>query len=397
MAEKHPSNASLATAGLAWIAPLIAAQICIHGAMAGTRLAVPLTTLQLGGSAFLVGVLLSLFSGVSVLAALPVGRYVDRHGMQRTMQMAALSACLGAGAAAIYPNIVTLGIAAVGTGFATTVGLIAIQRYAGRRAHSADERKVVFSWLAIGPALSNFVGPVLAGFLLDHGGLRVCFAALATLPLATLWLIRFAPKDAVVAPDPAVPPSNSTAWELLSDAGVRRLLLVNWLLSMSWDVHTFVVPVVGHSLALSASAIGLVMGAFALSVTGVRILIPFVASRLDERRVLVACMVFTATVFALYPFAKTAVQMGVLSCLLGLSLGCVQPMILSALHMLTPDHRHGEALGLRMMVMSASGTVMPLVFGSLGAFAGVATVFWLAGGGVAAGSWVAKNLPLDEL
>jgi MFS family permease len=386
------SNFAIATQGLSWIVPLLLSQVCIHASMAGARLAVPLTTLQLGGSALSVGVLLSLFSGVAALLALPAGRFVDRHSLRLPVELSAVMACAGAACVAIVPNVITLGLAAIGTGFATTLGLVAIQRCAGRRAHTPDARKAVFSWLAIGPAISNFIGPVMAGFLLDHGGLRICFVVLAIMPLASLLFVRLTPNESASS---ASPGEKTTAWQLLADPSVRRLLFVNWLLSMSWDVHTFVVPVFGHAQALSASVIGMVMGAFALSVTGVRVLIPFVASRMDERQVLVVCMVFTAGVFAAYPFAKGAWQMGALSLLLGLALGCVQPMILSALHILTPDHRHGEALGLRMQVMSASGALMPMLFGSLGAAAGVATVFWLAGGGVAAGSWLARSLPLD--
>jgi hypothetical protein len=30
--------------------------------------------------------------------------------------------------------------------------------------------KQVFSWLAIGPAVSNFIGPFFAGLMIDHAG-----------------------------------------------------------------------------------------------------------------------------------------------------------------------------------------------------------------------------------
>ena len=43
-------------------------------------------------------------------------------------------------------------------------------------------------------------------------------------------------------PHAAPRPSARRAWDLLHAPGLRRLLLVNWLLSSSWDVHTFVVP-----------------------------------------------------------------------------------------------------------------------------------------------------------
>ena len=78
--------------------------------------------------------------------------------------------------------------------------------------------------------------------------------------------------------------------------------------------------------------------------------------------------------------------------LLGLTLGCVQPMIMSTLHHLTPDSRHGEALAFRSMAINASSTLMPLLFGAVGTVVGAAVLFWAVGGAVGAGSWVASRL-----
>jgi MFS family permease len=86
--------------------------------------------------------------------------------------------------------------------------------------------------------------------------------------------------------------------------------------------------------------------------------------------------------------------MGVCSVLVGLSLGGVQPMIMSTLHQITPEHRHGEALGLRLMAINTSSVAMPLLFGSLGAVVGVAGLFWCASASVSLGSrlaWQMRN------
>ena len=60
----------------------------------------------------------------------------------------------------------------------------------------------------------------------------------------------------------------------------------------------------------------------------------------------------------------TALTMGACSLLLGLALGMVQPMVMSMLHQITPEHRHGEAVGLRMMAINASSVAMPMLFGA---------------------------------
>jgi sugar phosphate permease len=173
---------------------------------------------------------------------------------------------------------------------------------------------------------------------------------------------------------------------LLREPLMRRLLLVNWLLSSCWDVHTFVVPVLGHERGFSASVIGAILGAFAIAATVVRVVLPFVATRVNEWTVVGSAMLATAVLFVAYPFMASPLAMGMCSVLLGLVLGSVQPMIMSTLHQITPGHRHGEALGLRLMTINASSVLMPLLFGTAGAVVGVSVVFWSVGVAVGAGS-----------
>ena len=84
--------------------------------------------------------------------------------------------------------------------------------------------------------------------------------------------------------------------------------------------------------------------------------------------------------------------MGACSVMLGLVLGAVQPMIMSTLHQITPEHRQGEALGLRLMSINASSVLMPILFGAAGAIAGVAPVFWVVGAAVGLGAHSAFKL-----
>ena len=64
--------------------------------------------------------------------------------------------------------------------------------------------------------------------------------------------------------------------------------------------------------------------------------------------------------------------MALCAVLLGLALGSVQPMIMSKLHQITPEQRHGESLALRSMAINLSSSLMPLLFGAAGGLLGVA-------------------------
>lgn len=380
------------------LARLILAQVCLHACMAGTRMAAPLLALREGYSPAAVGVLLALFALTQVFLALPAGRFADRNGLKRPIGYSVVAAMLGAGLAVAFPVFPVLCLAALLTGGATGVAVISLQRHVGRAATGALQLRRVFSWLSIGPAVSNFIGPFAAGLLIDHAGAapnsttgyRAAFFLMAVLPLACWLLVRPTRElpPVIVAPGSA----PASAWDLLRDPAFRKLMLVNWFLSSCWDVHTFVVPVLGFEKGISASVIGSILGAFAVAAAAIRMLMPLLAAHLREWRVLVGAMLMTAVLFAVYPLMGTALGMGVCSVLLGFALGTVQPMIMSMLHQITPEARHGEALGLRLMAINASSVVMPMLFGTMGAVIGIAGVFWATGAVVGAGARAAWGL-----
>ena len=394
-----------APAGASGFARLVVGHTLVHASMSGMRLAAPLLALHLGLGTVYVGVLLALYSLTQVFIALPVGRFVERHGLRRPLGWGALVAGSGALLCAAFPRFEVLCCAALLMGGATGLCMIALQRYVGRAARDGTELKRMFSWLSLGPAASNFVGPVLAGLCIDHfaqvlhgGGelaaFRAAFACLALLPLISWLLVRSAAGAQTLHPpangDGAQP--LASAWELLRAPRMRALLLVNWLLSSCWDVHTFVVPVLGHERQLSASVIGGILGGFAVAAALVRLLIPVVAAQAREWHVTTAAMLSTALLFAVYPLMHSAWAMAICSVLLGFSLGSVQPMIMSTLHHITPEPQRSQALALRLMAINASSVLMPLLFGSVGAVMGVSVLFWTVGSAVGLGSRAAWRL-----
>lgn len=372
------------------LARLIAGHIFLHACMAGMRMAAPLLALRQGHSALAVGMMLALFALTQVFLALPAGRYADRHGLLRPVAISVVLAAAGAGLAAALPVFPVLCLAALCTGGATGVASIALQRHVGRAAEGTTQLKQVFSWLAIGPAVSNFLGPFCAGLMIDHAGFPAAFLLLAFFPLATwLWVRPTVELPPVVRAEGEKP---GRAWELLREPVFRRLLACNWFLSFCWDVHTFVLPVLGHERGLSASVIGSLLGAFAVSAALVRVAMPMMAAHLREWAVIMTAMLVTAVLFGIYPLLTAPLAMGLCSCLLGLALGSVQPMIMSTLHQVTPHARHGEALALRLMTINASSVLMPMLFGVAGAVVGVAGVFWAAGTAIGLGARLAFRL-----
>jgi predicted MFS family arabinose efflux permease len=372
------------------LARLMLAQLFVNACVTGMRMAAPLQSLRLGHGEEAVGCLIALFALSQVFLALPAGRYCERHGLKGPIALSVTVAVAGCAMAAAWPVLPVLCVSAVLTGGAGGVAIIAVQRHTPRIVSDPAALRQAFSWLAIGLALSNVLGPLAAGFMIDGAGFRAAFLAIAPLPLLAWLAVRGVVDRVSMSPEAAN--RGDGAWNLWHDPGLRRLLIVTCLLSCCWDVHTFLVPVLGHERGLRASVIGSILGAFGIGAAAVRLLAPLVAAQLREWAILFGAMAATAILFGIYPLMHAPLAMGVCSALLGLSLGSTQPMVMSLLHQLAPEQRYGEAVALRVIVINLSSVGIPMVSGVAGSLIGAAGVFWAAGLMVAAGTRLTVGL-----
>ena len=343
----------------------------------------PLLALTLGYDKVAVGCLLALFALPQVILALPAGRWADSKGVRIPVRASVVLAVMGYVISAVWPIYPALCLTAVTSGASIAAATIALQRHVGRAARTSAELKHAFGWLSMAPALSNFVGPLVAGLVIDHVGYRAAFTALAALPaFGWLW-IRSTPESVSEAPPGTV---RETPWNLWRQRAFRDLLVLNWLAAACFDVHGFVVPVLGHERGLSASAIGAILGSFAIAAAMVRIAMPALASHVREWKIIATALGTAAFFFFLYPFVRSPVAMAFCSAAIGLSVGSVQPTVMGLLHQITPPHRHGEALAMRLLLINASSVAMPVVFGTTGGVIGVSSLFWLMSIAVGIGS-----------
>jgi MFS family permease len=376
---------------------VIATLVCVHASMAATRVTATLLVLHQGYPEWVVGVLMALFAVAPIGLSLWAGRLADQHGMHKPLGIGVAMGGLGAGVAVLSQHPLALAVAALTTGGAIAVAAVAIQREAGMLARNGKDLKRVFSWVSLGPAVSNTVAPVAVGLLIDHLAYRAGFVFAALLPVLAWYIARDLPKLKPQHARAAATAPSLSALSLLKLPAFASLLWVNIALSSCWDAHSFAVPVLGHAREMSASAIGLVLGAFAVAATVVRLAISRFADQLQEALALRWAMGVATAVCAVYYWLPGPVGMVIGSAALGLALGSVQPMILALLHQVTPTERHGQALGLRMMATNAVTIVMPLSFGGLATLSGVgAAPMWLMGAMVLLAQWPARRIPRDS-
>jgi len=358
------------------VARLTLGQVCLHASMTGMRMAAPLWVLSHGHGTAGAGFVVALFALAQIFLLLPVGRFADRHGLKRPMRWCVAASTLGLGLAATWPIFPVLCVVAPLCGAGAGAANLVLQRHVGRAASTPEQLRQAFSWLSIAPAAANFVGPLLAGLAIDLAGYRSAFALLAVLPFVAWLLVRGTPE---VPNDLPRDNERAAAWDLLRNPAIRRLLLMNWFMSVSWDLHAFMVPVLGHGRGISASVIGGILGTFALGTTAVRLAMPLVGPHVREWVLITGANAVTGMLLLAYPFTASVAAMGLCSAALGAAMGSVQPMVNSMLHQVTPRHRHGEAIAVRLIMINVSMCGMPLLLGAVGGAVGVSAVFWSLG------------------
>lgn len=360
-----------------------------HAAFTGARVALALFGIALGASTFTVGILVSLLSFLPMLLAVAAGRWTDRTGVFKPIFIALVAMTAGALLPALRPQLTSLYVASVLLGAGFMLANIAVTNAIGT-ASTADTRKRAFMLLSLGFSTTTVLGPLITGFAIDLAGHARAFMLLSVFPAVALVLMAVVGnRGPKAAPLPARP-AGLHVMDLLRNAPLRAVFIVSGLLSMAWDMFTFMVPVQGARIGLSASTIGIIMATFGVATFVVRAALPWIARNLSEWQTLAAALAITAFVYFLFPLFSAVPVLLALAFLLGLGLGATQPMVLSLIHIVSPPGRTGEAVGVRTTLMNASHTVLPLAFGALGAAAGMIPAFWalaiaLTAGGVFAG------------
>lgn len=358
------------------IRTLIALSILNHVAFAGVRVSLTLSALHLHAPTFQVGMVLSFYSLLPMLLAIPGGRWIDRIGVRGPMLFGTAVIIVGVLLPFAWLSMATLTATAVLVGLGFLPFHLGIQKLVSELG-TPDDRRHNLSLMAIGFSVSAFLGPTSAGFLIDGLGHRLAFGCLALLPIvAFAWLRRARER---LPGGRAAPPDTSTKMrirDLLSTPELRRLYVVVALISSAWDVHQFLVPLYGARIGLSASGIGLILGAFAIATMVVRMVVPLFLMDVSEWKAILAAMAIAGVVYAVYPSFSTLESLIALSFVLGLGLGVSQPMTLSIMARSAPASRLGEATGLRLMLVNGTQTVLPSAFGALGGVIGIGGLFW---------------------
>ena len=352
------------------------------------RVLLTLYALKLDAQPLFIGMLAAGFSVIPILFSWLAGRWSDRYGSRWLLLLGVAGSSSGVLLPYFMPSLTTIFIAGVLSGLSMTFCNVSLQNLVGILS-TPERRARDFSNYTLAGALSNLLGPLIAGFSIEHLSYHsacLVVVALASAPIAMLLVYGSALPKGTGDSKPA-----GNLWHALKAPGVWRVLAASSVTQTATDLFQFYMPVYAHEAGLSPSATGIVLAAYSAAQFVVRFRLPQLIARASEEKVLAYAFVFSGCAFMLVPFFKGAVILAAISFLIGLGMGCTAPITMMLMFAGSAKGRSGEALGLRLTADNLTRLVSPVLFGMMATAAGLAAVFWLNALMLGSGSLLARR------
>lgn len=360
-----------------------------NAAFKGARVLNLLFALELGAQPFDTGLLLATYGIVPLVAAVLTGKIADRYGPRLPVSAGFATSAVSVLLPFAWPALPSLYAAAAVAGAGFILVQVAMQSFVGSLGAGAERTRNI-NYYALVVSVADLVGPVLAGFSIDHLGHVRSYLAIAALNGASLLALaalygRFPASGRA----PAARGSQQMG-DLLRKPALRRIIFASGMIMSGLDLFQLYIPVYGHAIGLSASAIGALLGAFAVAEFVTRTLTPWLARRFGERTTLLYALALAAAMFTLIPLSDSGRVLAAICFFLGLGMGLGQPLTVVLTYNCSPPARVGEALGLRIAVNNTMHVGVPALFGAVGSLLGLAPVFWIGAAVVALGGLAAR-------
>ncbi len=349
------------------------------------RVVLVLFALELGAPAYAVGLIGGLLYLFPLLLSWPIGVLADRHGSRGLLTFGTACGAVSLMLPYFVPTLPALYMAAALNGLGLAFFHVTMQNLIGTLSR-AEERARNFSNFSLAGSITSFVGPLVAGIAIDHAGYAVACLVTAAQPvigvvLLLIWGRRYPAGNPRAA-------QGGGVLDALKDAGIWRMLAVSGLVQLGQDLFQFYLPIYGHSIGLSASAIGVILASMALASFVVRLFLAYLVKRFAAETLLAWVFLAGTVGFALVPFFTHTASLIAIAFLFGLGMGMGVPLTVILMFARSAEGRSGQTLGIRLTVNNFVRMAGPVVFGAVATALGLAPVFWINAAMMAGGGWL---------
>ena len=247
----------------------------------GARVLMTLFAIDLGAGPLATGFLFAFYGLLPALLVVHAGRIADRIGNRVLMYVGFTAFACALTLPALVSSLPMLFVASPLIGITSMIFIVCTQNLIGTLS-TAQTRTRNYSYYALTDSTGNVFGPVLVGFAIDGFGHPSTYYILAAIAGVCLVIFHFSRHHIPARSGVVDVSARGSMTELLRIPALRNALLTNAMVMTGIDLYNVYMPLYTRGIGLSASQIGLIIGAFGAAGFLVRLLIPPVTARWGE-------------------------------------------------------------------------------------------------------------------
>ncbi len=346
----------------------------VQTSLRGNVVLTTLYAIELQASILQIGIIVALAAFFPMFFAVYAGRVSDRIGFRYPL----IFGSFGVSLALLLPYLIkgqllVLYFSQALFGLAFIFLLVNVQNLVGTIS-SSDNRSQNYAIYSLGISTAGILGPLIAGFSIDHIGYSLTYLVLSMMAivpglviiLGLFKLPKIEKKEIMIKND---------ILDLIKIKELRKAYIISAIILTGVGIYQFYLPIYGKNIGFSASMIGMILSVNAAAFFVVRTFMPALIKKFGDEYVLISSLVVAAVGFVFIPFFHGFVVLAIISFVIGLGLGCGQPLSIVMSFNSSPLGRTGEVLGLRLTVNKIVQFSVPIIFGTVGTIFGFYTIF----------------------
>lgn len=368
---------------------MLGAQVSLKG----SRVLSTLYAVDLGAGPLEMGLLFALNGLFPAIFSIHAGRIADRLDSRVMFYWGLAAFAVTIILPYLAPGLPMLYVQAALGGSTSMIYILAAQNFIGVLS-TPQTRTRNYGWYSLTDSISAIIGPVLVGVSIDtlrHPPtyLWLCIYTFVCAGIAYCTVMRLPQQSG------RTERKVSSSRDLLRLPAMRNALVTNGIIMAGIDLYGLYLPVYARGLGFDATTIGIILGTYACAAIVVRLALPYLTSGWGEQRTVVVALAVSTLGFIGLPLAQHAGVLAAISFVLGLGLGCGQPLAMALAFNASPPGRTAEGIAMRLAVSYGAHVVIPPAFGVIGAAVGLAPIFWtcatLLGSGALVNQWNARR------
>jgi len=329
-----------------------------------------------------VGLVAAAFALLPIFLAIPLGRLSDQRGAPLLLVGCAVQTA-GCLFLAVSTDTSTIAVASAVVGLGHLALALGAQDVIARESESARHDQH-FGLLTAGVSLGQLVGPLLVGLVLGAGAapsaasttrvmlIAAGIAALATACAAVADLGRSSVR-------PRAKARRGSVRAIVSTRGVPAGIFASIAVLSAADVFTAYLPVIGESRDIGPRAIGGLLALRAAASIAARVGIGGIVRRVGRRLLISIGAIAAAVALMAMTVTDDVWALAALCVVMGFGLGFGQPLSMTLVVQLVPEHARSTALAVRLTGNRIGQVATPAAAGVVAGSTGVSSVFWLLG------------------